>query len=590
MANIKTILKEIIFILLLFPLAPSAAFGQKNFDETGILREQLDSQFNFHAKNKNADSTIYYIDKLLEFDIKSENEANILNTYYRKANHLKLLNKPGESFLLTLSTYQKYCDEVKLSANCKSCNLIYNKLSDFMILLKDYRRGMKYLELNCEPIKPIVFYYKKAELYSILELPDSALITTLEGISIAKQQENQEELLSAYNQHGLIAKRLGHLEEAIKYFSIAINYIDSIGYERKKNGFIIGNLGSCYYELGKLDLAYKYLLEDSKGSLENTEIESYLNAEIILAEIDFKRKQHQKAIAKLEAILSQYDLDLPLNQKLTAIELLMKIFKSINNYSKYDHYSDQWTVLNKLKVNREIESHENLIDDYTAISMRHAIQVIEAEKELLNQKLITQEKEEEKDRLKKWLLISGLITIILILLFIFWRYKMLQTKKEIIKETELKLAKKEEQLLLLKVKAEEKNVQTLSLELFLKQDFSTTLIKRLDQLENISKPELNNIGLFIQNELDVKSTRAQLLDKMGDLSGEFYTMLSIEHPTLTQIEIKLAAMIVMEMTNKEMAISKDVSAEAIKKSKYRLKKKLNLSTTESIEDYLKDLT
>ena len=44
--------------------------------------------------------------------------------------------------------------------------------------------------------------------------------------------------------------------------------------------------------------------------------------------------------------------------------------------------------------------------------------------------------------------------------------------------------------------------------LLVKQDFSEKLINQLGQIESLSKPEIKNIEFFIQNELDVKSSRA----------------------------------------------------------------------------------
>ena len=73
---------------------------------------------------------------------------------------------------------------------------------------------------------------------------------------------------------------------------------------------------------------------------------------------------------------------------------------------------------------------------------------------------------------------------------------------------------------------------------------------------------------------------------MGDLSSNFYTELKIHHPDLTEVELKLSAMVVMRISNKEIAISKNTEIDSAKKSKNRLKKKLNLSGTTNLSTYL----
>ena len=52
----------------------------------------------------------------------------------------------------------------------------------------------------------------------------------------------------------------------------------------------------------------------------------------------------------------------------------------------------------------------------------------------------------------------------------------------------------------------------------------------------------------------------------------------------------LAAMIVMNMSNKEISISKNMSTDSIKTTKNRLKKKLDIPISENLDDYLKGLT
>ena len=134
-----------------------------------------------------------------------------------------------------------------------------------------------------------------------------------------------------------------------------------------------------------------------------------------------------------------------------------------------------------------------------------------------------------------------------------------------------------------------KNVQFLSHELLSKQDFSTNLIKKLDQIENITKPELKSVELFIQNELDIKSTRAMLQNQMGDLSSNFYNELKLKHPILSDIELKVAAMVVMNMFNKEIAISRNMETPSVRVAKNRIKKKIGLPADISLADDLTHL-
>ena len=73
---------------------------------------------------------------------------------------------------------------------------------------------------------------------------------------------------------------------------------------------------------------------------------------------------------------------------------------------------------------------------------------------------------------------------------------------------------------------------------------------------------------------------------MGDLSSNFYNDLKIKHGNLTELELKLAAMVVMKMSNKEIALSKNTTIESSKKAKNRLKKKLGILPELELSVYL----
>ena len=73
---------------------------------------------------------------------------------------------------------------------------------------------------------------------------------------------------------------------------------------------------------------------------------------------------------------------------------------------------------------------------------------------------------------------------------------------------------------------------------------------------------------------------------MGDLSSNFYTDLKIKHGNLTELELKLAAMVVMKMSNKEIALSKNTTIESAKKANNRLNKKLVVPPEGELSAYL----
>ena len=523
---------------------------------------------------------MYYGDLFLNHRIKYGTVNQAIEAYWHRINNLKKFNKLNEAFRLTITVYDQYCSNNNDNIDCETCWTIFENLSQFMISTKNYRQGINYFNNGCIPQKSGKYFYWKAKLYVLLNEPDSALIQTSESIRIAQLQNIPEVVVAAYNQHGLIAKSLERYDDAIFAFSEAIKLVDSLTLDEKRFGYLIGNLGSCYYQKGAFDEAYNRLQIDAEKSKEREQDRgSYLNAEILLAKIDLKRKDYKLALDRLDGLMEVYEPTLIPFQKLSVLELYMQAFKLSGNNSKYEFYLNQWITLTKTETASNIDANQNLIEAYSANAIEQTIQQIKTEKELLNQQLVI---EKQERRLQKWLLIGGALSVILFILFFLYQYR----RRAWLKGLELKLAKKEQDFLKLKVQEESRNVRILSHELMFKQGFSRSLILQLKQIENISKPALKNIEFFIKNELDLKSTRAQLQNQMGNLSSNFYTDLKIKHVNLTELELKLAGMVVMQMSNKEIALSKNTTLESSKKAKNRLKKKLGIPPNGELSAYL----
>lgn len=225
--------------------------------------------------------------------------------------------------------------------------------------------------------------------------------------------------------------------------------------------------------------------------------------------------------------------------------------------------------------------------------IKRRLSAIKKDKEFAEEQKEQAEKEKKlavikKEQAEHRLIIVGLIAISLTILIIFLRYRGVQSKKVILKQALLETAEQEQKILTLTVQQENRNVRALSLELIFKKNFSETILKKMREFEAISKADLVSLEIFIQNELDIKSSRAHLQNQMGELSSNFYSGLKINHPNLTELELKLAGMVVMKMSNKEIAVSKNTTLESSKKAKYRLKKKLNVSSEDNLASYLNE--
>ncbi len=66
----------------------------------------------------------------------------------------------------------------------------------------------------------------------------------------------------------------------------------------------------------------------------------------------------------------------------------------------------------------------------------------------------------------------------------------------------------------------------------------------------------------------------------------FFNIMLHDFPNLTQTELKILAYIRINLSTKEIADIQNVSLDAIRKTRYRIRKKLELKPKQSLEKFI----
>jgi DNA-binding CsgD family transcriptional regulator len=538
---------------------------------------------------------MYYGELFLNHRIKYGTVHQAIYAYYHKINTLKKFNKLNQAFRLTLTAYDQYCRKNSDITDCESCWSIFEHLSQFVITIKNYLQGINYFNNCCIPQTGRKHFYWKAKLYVLLNEPDSALIQTLESIRIAQIENITKKLVDAYNQHGLITKNLGRYDDAIVAFSEALKLIDSLALDERKYGYLIGNLGSCYYQKGDFDGSYNYLQIDADKRKERDQDRGfYLNAEIMLAEIELKSKDHKLALYRLDGLMEVHESLLISFQKLSVLELYMQAFKLSGNKSKYEFYFNQWITLTKTETSSSIDVNQNLIEVYSANAIEQTFLQIEIEKKLFNQQTAIKEQE---SRLQKWLLLRGALFIILVVLFFLSRYR----KRALLKESLLNLAKQEKELIQINLKNKElenksllseleyKNKELVNFALYVseKNDFLEQLKKTItDSSNQINRKQIKNL---IDQNLSIEKERGEVKANVENINQGFFLKLEEEFPKLTKNEKRLCALLRLNLSSKEIATVQNIAPASVNINRHRLRKKLNITEAENLSEFLNNI-
>jgi DNA-binding CsgD family transcriptional regulator len=168
---------------------------------------------------------------------------------------------------------------------------------------------------------------------------------------------------------------------------------------------------------------------------------------------------------------------------------------------------------------------------------------------------------------------------------------------------ELQIGKREKEIIELKneklqADIENKNSQLASaamnlvrkMEIFSKIKDDLNAFKNNEETKAGSK-EFQKIIRLIDSELDVTQEWEQFTEHFDQVHSNFLKKLKEQWPDLTATELKMAAYLRLNLTSKEIAHLMSISIRGVETGRYRLRKKLGLTSNEaSLYDFLISIT
>ncbi|MGM0625510.1 MAG: hypothetical protein ACQES0_06500 [Bacteroidota bacterium] len=206
-----------------------------------------------------------------------------------------------------------------------------------------------------------------------------------------------------------------------------------------------------------------------------------------------------------------------------------------------------------------------------------------------NQKLKTVEmqlqlaEQKQKTSLYRWLAISGALSIaLLILIFLLYRYK----SRKRLAEVSLEASEKEKKFMT-------NELQDFSLHLVYRNDFLNELQRKLKAMvkdaSDKNKQKIKDLHLQISQNLQSGHDAKMIEEKINEINSGFLFNLSEKYPHLTENDKNLCAMVRMNLSSKEIASIKNISERSVITARYRLRQKLDLSSEQNLNDFLKQV-
>lgn len=432
----------------------------------------------------------------------------------------------------------------------------YTYLNRVKELIKDKRKEevSYYYEFH-ERIANVYYFFRRNYL---AKMHFEIALTNLD-ISVESKINNN-------NSIALIYRRIGRDNVSKYYFERAIKIAEK--YDKKEwVGILSGNLGGYYLKKGNLTLARKLFTIDFETGIACNQRESASYALIALAEIEVKQNKINEAslrIKKTEELLNSFDADIRIKSEYHRVAALY--FEKMKNFNlAYKHQNRHLHFLNQISNRLNIENFLNF-----------EFQINFHKKQAELNLLAVRKKQTEQ----RYNLILTFIFAVMAGTFIITRQYILRKRKEKqLVEDDLIRTEKSMKQILANLSEKHELVNQLQVEISGFKDQFLSIDQRKEQEALLER--LNSFKILTDDDWD------EFRHLFNKRYPTFFDNLLAMADTITKADLRLAALIRLDLSVNEIGKTLGISADSVKRNHLRLRKKLNLNEQSMLEEVIK---
>ncbi|MEM9649111.1 MAG: tetratricopeptide repeat protein [Bacteroidota bacterium] len=490
---------------------------------------------NYLTSNEILDSlgTLYLEDKkFLRYGVTVN---NIAANHYDQGNYLKAMQGYKKALKILDTINEEPYRKADVLRNIGKLNTRQNHLKEALTYLSSALDI--YLEIE-DNLYAASTYIDMGSVYSDLEDYEKALEFHGKGFKLGKENNQGSTAVLALGNIGITHLEMGNHKKAIEFLEKSLVYEGSTLSDINRTIYLY-QIGKSYSNMGAFDIA-----------------ETYLDSSI--------------SIAKTNKIG---------NELINAMEL-----RSIN----HELTGDLNSALNDIKWSNRIK--DSLFTIETAKKIKELQTIYETEKKeaeiaLQEEEINTLNEKAKVDKLTKGLYAGGMASALALSGLLVFGFRQRIKKNKIAREKQEEIYKQE-------IEHKKKELASQTLHLVQKNTFIQELKENLENLKNSPekfKMEFRRIVMLLKKQNASDKDWEVFKSYFSEVHNDFDQKLKTLYPDISEKEIRLAAFLRMNLTTKEIAATLNVLPDSILKSKYRLKKKLELDKDMDLTSFLNSL-
>ncbi|MCB0401352.1 MAG: tetratricopeptide repeat protein [Flavobacteriales bacterium] len=479
--------------------------------------------------------------------------------------------------------FEKLNDEIAVAKIKSHIGDIYFKINDYDNSLKNYLDALQLFEKNKAYDLVNKTKHTIGDLYLRLEQCDPAFKFLFQSMRYYNEDTvtYKAYLPGIHQSLGIAYGRCSSLDSALYHFKRAIEAIGQ--YDTTSfSGGLLNNIGAIYSKK-----------EENEKALE------YYNKSLLL----FQKLNLKQGIGvSVSNIAYIYKKQKKLEESLTLYLEALNIFSETNSliYLKDNYlnisevYEETGDLKNALKYNNlyldlnDSITNSEILSRMGELQIQFEIRKKEQELLLLEKEKLIVEQENEIAEIRQYLLIGGILLLIILsgLVFRNLRVSLYNTrlKQQVLKQEKDQLSQELDFI--------NSELESFALKIVEKNDLLVSLknkIKKLNLKEVSNTDQLKEISNSINSNLYIEKDRKEFQLQLDKSHQSFFLKLDNKYPDLTKNERRLCSLIVLELSSKDIATILNISMDGVKKSRHRLRKKLDLDSETNLSDHLKSL-
>ena len=416
-----------------------------------------------------------------------------------------------------------------------------------------------------------------ATIYDSIGQPYKGKNYLLEGIDIIRSLGDTINLGRALNNLAIMYGNLSEIDSAIFYFKeclwIKKHQGDSIGIAHVFNNIAdlyLTPYTDTYREKEKAQAAHDYLIESLQFIREGSDnhLLSIIYANLGKSLMNLNQMKEAKTYLEMGLVLAN-EIESRYSQQLI-YGYLSQLHEAQGDYKKALEYTTKEVALYKEQRSMGVSKQINKLN-------------IQFETEKEERLLAEFEKQQAINAGIRNILLISIVLVCLIAFLLLSYVRQKQRKDELISQLKLKALSE-------RIDAKNKEISSYTINFLQKNQLMSELKEQINELKrsgNMStNKELTRINKLVDTSFRSDEEWKNFRLTFNQMHDDFFKELKKAYPSLSNPELKLCALLRLNMNLKESAKILSIQPGSVKTARYRLRKKFNLKKEEKLNNFL----